>query len=116
MHNNNKMTISQLSYVLLRQLPQVLQDLVGMFNAEHRPQMKTVMSELVQKSNYWNEHYKCCNNCGNRMCEENEDLENEYYIISYIIFKKYTFCSEYCMYNGEDDIRKNWTKLNRLKK
>ena len=77
-------------------LPQVLQDLIGEFNPQHRIQLNEVLLQLryVQHANY---------TCGNLDC--NVYLYNKHFIIKNILFSNYKFCCEYCSEIGEDSIR-----------
>ena len=87
-------------------LPKHLQDLISMFNAEHRPLMRVLMDEL---NRYWiwrNEKDKDCNNCFNYADEEYS---------KYILWKKYNFCGEWCRHDLEDHIRKSYRDYQKRK-
>ena len=82
-------------------LPQVLQDLIGEFNVEHRPKMKMVFNELLEKHKNTEIINARCSNC----CNESDPIYTKN-----ILFHKYTFCSEWCEYDLELSIRKSWRK------
>ena len=82
-------------------LPQVLQVLIGEFNADHRPKMVLVFNELLEKHNGRIIRDSSCRNCWN---------DADPYLTCYILFHKYTFCSDWCQYDLEHSIRKSWTR------
>ena len=41
---------------LLKKLPQEIEDMIGMYNCEHRPQMKKVLKEMKEAS-FWKFRY-----------------------------------------------------------
>ena len=79
-------------------LPTELQDLINVFNVEHRPIMRLVMNELLIKYKDRKENEKYCVNCG-RYAEEQYS--------NYIFWNKYSFCGEWCSYLTEHYTRKN---------
>jgi len=78
-------------------LPKEIQDLIGEFNVDHRPNMRKVMTELLTNHNN-KQPESLCRNCG---CM---NATAEY--TRYIYWEKYTFCSAQCQYELERDIRK----------
>jgi hypothetical protein len=80
-------------------LPERLQDLISEFNVEHRQLMRVVMDEL---NRYWIlriEKDKDCNHCLN-------DADEQY--LTYIFWRKYNFCGEWCRLEFEYDARKSY--------
>ena len=71
-------------------LPKELKDLINEFNVEHRPKMKVVLNELLVKHNELTQNV--CSNCG---CHANKKY------LTYIFWRKYKFCSEWCRYDIE---------------
>lgn len=94
MHN-----ILQMSLALL---PKELQTVISQFNVEHRPIMRTVLSELLVKCKQRVKNSKWCVNC----C----DYANEQYS-TYIFWRKYRFCSEWCRYDTESGMRKHYRNV-----
>lgn len=82
-------------------LPKHLQDLISEYNVEHRPLMRSVMDEL---DHYWN-----CRNKTDKYCDFCDDKAQEQYS-KYILWKKFNFCGERCMYEGEHCILKNYRR------
>jgi hypothetical protein len=80
-------------------LPTELRDLINEFNVEHRPIMRVVMNELLVKYKQRAENDKYCVGCGNYSDERYSN---------YIFWCKYSFCGEWCRYDTESDIRKNY--------
>ena len=78
-------------------LPKHLQDLISEFNVEHRPLMRVLMDELNRYLIWRNEKDKDCNNCFNY-----SDAQYS----TYILWKKYNFCGEWCRHDLEYHIRK----------
>ena len=78
-------------------LPKHLQDLISEFNVEHRPLMRVLMDELNRYLICRNEKDKDCNNCFNY-----SDAQYS----TYILWKKYNFCGEWCRHDLEYHIRK----------
>ena len=78
-------------------LPKQLQDLISEFNVEHRRLMRVVMNELLIKYEHRVENDKYCDNCNN-------DAEEQY--STYIYWRKYNFCGEWCRHDTEYHIRK----------
>lgn len=68
-----------------------------------KKQMENVFVNLIEKHNIMEESNQYCNNCG-------EMMDENYNITKYILFRKHVFCSEYCLNDGEDAIRKSWRK------
>ena len=79
-------------------LPKELQDLIGEFNVEHRPQMQIVTNELLEKHNNRIITECFCRNCGDT--NRNADYT------TYIYWCKYSFCSGWCQYDYESSMRK----------
>ena len=82
----------------LMALPQELQDLVSMFNADHRLQMQPVFSELIDK--YADRYFTC----DNMDCY---DCDSEIFgrpIVTQIFSDQYYFCCERCEGQGTDNI------------
>jgi hypothetical protein len=75
-------------------LPSVLRDLIGEYNVEHRPKMRLVLNELL-------ESYTCMN-CDSDFCDKR--------YIKMILSNKFIFCSEWCMDEMENYIRKSYCK------
>ena len=82
----------------LHLLPKELQILISEYNAEHRPQMRKVCTELLKI--HTQNHL--CMNC------ECDEIDHEY--TRYIFWKKYTFCGAQCQYDSESDIRKDYLR------
>jgi hypothetical protein len=82
----------------IKLLPQVLQDLIGEFNVEHRRQMRTVLYELLE----YHLKNKYCMNCDYYYAEikYTRDIFDDTYI----------FCSEWCQWDLEYDIRRNYNR------
>ena len=74
----------------IKQLPQSVQDMINMYNVDHRIQMKLVCQQL---------QWVDCNECLNR-------INNTTSIYKTILFNEYCFCSNYCAYHFEYDVRK----------
>ena len=106
-------------FELINKLPQELQNMVSEYNVDHRPRMKSVMSELlwneVLHELYCEKHYMVsglpfmndeitCDNCGVGI-SECEDFE---YPSCSILFNEHSFCSGYCKWDMEYDIRKSY--------
>lgn len=87
--------------ITFSKLPKVLQDLIYEYNVEHRPQMQLVCSELLNKHNNRIIRDETCRNCWG--------LTDPNYT-KYILYKKYTFCSNWCQYDLESTIRKDWRR------
>ena len=73
-------------------LPQVLQDLIGEFNVQHREQMRTVLYEMLER------HLK------NKYCINCDYYYAEIKYTRNIFNETYIFCSEWCQWNLEYDI------------
>jgi RNA binding exosome subunit len=91
----------------LNLLPKELQILIGEFNVEHRPLMRLVMNELIERNYHSFKYYSSCERCG--------DYSDEKYSI-YLFWQKHKFCSEYCQLNGKEDIRRNKIRMDRYSK
>lgn len=88
-------------------LPKELQVLISEFNVEHKPIMRKVTHELLlrlvrnellvkYKERVDNDKY--CLGCG---C-----LSDKQYL-TYIYWRKYSFCGKWCMYDTEYSIRRS---------
>ena len=88
-------------------LPKELEDLIGEFNVEHKPQMQVVMKQLLLHHKKRACIYELCANCGSYKVEK---------YTTYIMWRKYTFCGELCQYDGETDIRKSYRMSFALRK
>jgi len=77
-------------------LPQVLQDLIGEFNVEHRRQMQKVLYELLE----YHLKNKYCMNCDYYFAEIKYTRD--------IFYNTYIFCSEWCQWDLEYDIRRTY--------
>jgi hypothetical protein len=73
-------------------LPQTIMNLIGEFNADHRNLMRNVLDELL-----FNETI-CCS-CYKDISEVEERK------VRYIMFKRYIFCCDWCLSDGEEYIR-----------
>ena len=80
-------------------LPKELQDLISEFNVEHRPKMRVILNELLLTHNERMDISNYCENCG---CDSDEIYS------TYIFWHKYTFCGDWCRYDTESSIRKNY--------
>ena len=78
-------------------LPKDIQNLICEFNVEHRPKMKLLLNELVIKYEERFANDKYCINCNN-------DAKEKY--STYIFWRKYNFCGEWCSDDTEYHIRK----------
>ncbi len=74
----------------IKQLPQYLQDIINMYNIDHRMQMKLVCQQI---------QWVYCNECLHR-------INNTTCIYKTILFNEYCFCSHYCAYHFEYYIRR----------
>jgi hypothetical protein len=82
----------------LQLLPKEVQDLIGEFNVEHRPNMRLVLDEFLVKQKDFENRY-ICQNCGEHLDEINENYS------TYIYSHKYNHCSGWCLNN------QLWAKL-----
>ena len=85
-------------------LPKVLQDSISMFNADHRPEMQPVFSELIDK---YAERYFICDNM------DCYDCDGEIFgrpIVKTILFQQFYFCCEHCEGEGKDNIYRCYRK------
>jgi hypothetical protein len=82
-------------------LPKNIQDLIGEYNVEHRPQMRLILEQLLEKYKIRLRENTFCINCG--------DYADERYT-TYIFWNKYTFCGGWCQFDVERDIRKSSRK------
>lgn len=73
-------------------LPKDIIILIYQFNVNHRPKIKIILNELLTKYNLKNR----CNNCAS---EPNERFTK------YIFWKKYKYCSDWCRFDNEYNIR-----------
>jgi hypothetical protein len=89
------MTVLNLAF-----LPKEIRILIDEYNVEHRPMMKLVMDELIKECSLRNYFNSICENC---LCK-GELIE------TYILWKKYTFCSMRCRFETEDTIRRSYRR------
>jgi hypothetical protein len=82
----------------LQLLPKEVQDLIGEFNVEHRPNMRLVLDEFLVKQKDFENRY-ICPYCGKHLDEIDEKYS------TYIYSQKYNYCSGWCMNN------QLWAKL-----
>jgi len=78
------------------------------FNPLHRPKWNQVLDELVKLYFRKVEFYKACSNCMEPFVEEPNFKK-------FILFRKFTFCSEICGAEFEDHYRRSyreWLKRN----
>ena len=80
-------------------LPKELEDLIGEFNVEHKPQMQVVMKQLLLHHKKRACIYELCANCGSYKVEK---------YTTYIMWRKYTFCGEWCQYDTEYYLKKSY--------
>ena len=83
--------------IRISQLPQVLQNIIGMYNVTHRQMMKLVCRELelVQRK---------CEYC-------NEYIDRQDIITDFVIYRNFNYCSEYCSYNHGYEFRRDYWGL-----
>jgi len=83
--------------LLLRisELPQSIQDIIGMYNVEHRKQMKLICQYLKQVQ---------CDDCGDYISKIKS-------ISVSILFNDYIFCCLSCAWSLEYDIRKGHIQI-----
>lgn len=65
------------------------------YNVEHTPKMQIVLKESLKKhksNSYTSNHCSYCR------------IQPNLPVIKYILWKKYTFCSEWCLFNEEYDM------------
>ena len=84
-----------MSFALL--LPQSVCNLIGEFNADHRDLMRNVLDELL-----FNE--TICSNC------YQDIIQTETRLVHYIMFKRYVFCCDWCLSDGQDYIREEYNR------
>ena len=82
-------------------LPKEIQILIGEYNIEHRPRMRRVMNELIDKHTERIEYKHVCVTCDNSADEQYAKV---------IFWNTYSFCSEYCCYDWESDMRKSYNR------
>jgi hypothetical protein len=71
-----------------------------MSNELYRPIMRLVLNELcIHHEERMNTYKYCANQCGN---DSDEHFSTE------IFWHKFHFCSEWCMFDFESDIRKSY--------
>lgn len=68
----------------------------------HKPKMQGVMNELFVKHAELTNRNNHCANCG--------DYYEEDTYSTYIFWRKYKFCSDWCQYDLESDIRKRYRR------
>ncbi len=100
-------------HTLIRNLPLVLQVLIGEFNAHHRGQTKQIHTQFHDTI------YQPC-----RVCESPYYREN-FYSVDYFLFRKYrlyerkcVWCSETCFSRDTDQVLKDYyqTSINQYLK
>uniref|UniRef100_A0A6C0E6B2 Uncharacterized protein n=1 Tax=viral metagenome TaxID=1070528 RepID=A0A6C0E6B2_9ZZZZ len=62
---------------------------------------KVLLDELIEK---YNAAYRVCDNCSN-VCDDDNVVKR------YILFRRYRFCSDWCSYDTEYDVRKDFSRL-----
>ncbi len=77
-------------------LPQHILDLIAEFNAEHREQMAPVLQDIEDPK---------CSNCYNWYTGENNNNNANEKIVHYILWKRYVFCSSWCLNDCEEYVR-----------
>ena len=80
-------------------LPKELIDIIYEYNPEHRPMYKKVLEELIERYN----DIHSCDNCGNELNEEDSIITH-----IYLYKKRYAYCSMYCKWEFNYDLRKRW--------
>ena len=60
-----------------------------------------LLDELIEK---YNAAYRVCDNCSDA-CDDGNVVKTD------ILFRTYRFCSEWCSYDAEHDIRKDFRRL-----
>lgn len=93
-------------------LPKEIRDLIGEFNVDHRPNMRAVLAQLQEKCDRILLRNQTCMNCSSYIDETNNDDVQ----IAYILYRKYTFCSTWCLHHGEDHLRLSWRRMMMSKK
>lgn len=71
-------------------------------SAKNRDKMQVVMNELFVKYKECSDAHKYCANCGHHYPDET--------YTTYIFWRKYKFCGEWCRYDTESDIRKSYIR------
>jgi len=92
---NNYNILLQMNLIVLPKKPQ---DLINDFNVEYKSKMQSVMNELLIKNKERIDKNKYCYNCDN--------IADEKYS-TYIFWCEYKFCSGWCQYDVNIDLRKN---------
>ena len=117
------MSTHQMLMQLVANLPQVLQDLIGEYNAEHRSSMKPVLDELIHKHHLAGhiriardlfqeleltiEPYDMitCDCCTNYIRQLNDD-----YVLDYYDYRYY-YCSYFCLEDALYAMRKRRSRM-----
>lgn len=77
-------------------LPKELQTIMREFSVERTSKM-LLMNELLENHKHREKKYSLCANC--RCCADEK-------YTTYIYWNKYTFCSGWCQYDLESELRK----------
>jgi len=102
----------------IRSLPQVLQDLIAEYNADHRGQMFAVHREIIQflshaprMRNVFYELYSTVDRYCARKCDNCTNYIKEYnYVESVFMGHTYEYCSDRCCWESEYDMRKQFKR------
>ena len=89
--------MEQLS-VLINSLPHVLQDLISEYNVEHRPKMKKVLSELINREKMKNVLSELTKHEPSRLICEGCDI-GKIGIVLYSVIPFNFVCSKKCLKN-----------------
>ena len=73
-------------------LPETDCNLIGEFNADHRVLMRNVLDELLFNETICDSCYQDINHVETRL-------------VHHIMFKRYVFCCDWCLSDGEEYIR-----------
>jgi hypothetical protein len=84
-------------------LPQVLQDYIGMFNVEHRRLMTSVSNDIN------NNLLVYCDYCSANNCVLKKDA-----FYTDILGTTFCYCSDYCEFNHGHEYRRKYYKYIRL--
>lgn len=108
---------------IFNRLPKELQDHVHEYNVDHRPMMNQVLNEMrwrevnneLLREAYYGDNYPfikdeiTCDACGIGISQ----CANFEYPSEMIMFREYSFCSGYCQWDLEYDIRKSCRRQSR---
>lgn len=72
-------------------------------NREYGSEKNILLDELIEK---YNASYRVCDNCSD-VCDDDHVIKTD------ILFRTYRFCSEWCCYDAEHNIRKHFRRLTR---